>query len=430
MKYIQARASDQKTLLNSNLDPKRSRIDCFTVNLYFKVDDYQTYYFKIFDPTIYGINQLKEKDINIMPTLNEKLGILTGNSNQGNDLAAKLAAKKTGNSNQGNDLAAKLKDKKPTFNDQSEMNTEKFFQVEQLRETISNQSVLIQDLINRFLDLEKVAIENNSLIAVLSKDQKSTLNAVNSLAAKFKDPIIKADKASDQNNDQVIINRKQHAIAKPANPINTPQLFLLFNECQQDQDYQGIYNLFKKYFSHKFAKSSKADQLPDFIEFGSTIDLYSLQSINDTCRLAWQNYRSKYDRMVFAPGSMELAITSLIQVAIDLEYLQDKTPIVDKKAKPEKINAINEKFADPSLIDNTKDNKQPSVVKDFKYWSNALTISIEVIRDIIALIKNKGTTPEVMEVIIDHCIENSKVDIDGSDQLAEFYDYLKETNFA
>ena len=40
-----------------------SRIDCFNVNFYFRIDDNKTVYFKVFNPSIYGINLLKQKEI-------------------------------------------------------------------------------------------------------------------------------------------------------------------------------------------------------------------------------------------------------------------------------------------------------------------------------------------------------------------------------
>lgn len=40
-----------------------SRIDCFNVNFYFQLDDNKTVYFKVFNPSNYGINELKKEGI-------------------------------------------------------------------------------------------------------------------------------------------------------------------------------------------------------------------------------------------------------------------------------------------------------------------------------------------------------------------------------
>ena len=38
-----------------------SRVDAFNVNFYFRIDDNKTVYFKVFNPSIYGINELKKQ---------------------------------------------------------------------------------------------------------------------------------------------------------------------------------------------------------------------------------------------------------------------------------------------------------------------------------------------------------------------------------
>ena len=51
-------------ILNDNESKKFltiSRIDCFNVNFYFKIDDNKTVYFKVFNPSIYGNQLLKNE---------------------------------------------------------------------------------------------------------------------------------------------------------------------------------------------------------------------------------------------------------------------------------------------------------------------------------------------------------------------------------
>ena len=443
MKYKKAMADKIKDLMQSTIPYKQYRVDCLTSQRYYLINDNEQIYFNYFDPNKYGIDKLQKKEgIQTMTDLASKLNSIKGNgsndqsSNGSNDLASKLNANKKGSGS--NDLASKLiGSSKDSAINKADMNINKIAEIESLRsdilsmqDTIKDQGVLIADCINAINDLFKLTQENNTILAIIGKDQKSTLKAINANNALIgKNPNIKGSGSNDQS-DQVVINRKNHSTFKPSNNQGSKVKAMIIDSNPSNDQYQQIYEIFKGYFNHKFAKSSKADQLDHFKVFIDLIDFYSLQSINDSARQSWQEYRSSNNAMIFAPGSMTLCITSLIQLGSDLDYTKDLAPIIDKKADQAKIAEINNQFADSTLTDQTTDNQAPSKVKDFDYWKDLLSIADKkIIADCVSLLKiqklNEGNTKEVIR---DHLIDNTTGSITDQ-QLNDFYSYLDQTNF-
>ena len=388
-----------------------NRIDCLYIKRYYQIDDNTFDMISIFNPTQYGIETIKER------------------YNSMNSLSQKIAAKKASASSIDNPLNAnnaslqsriadkKTIEKKQSLNDQSALNAQKFYEVSELKNKIEQYGIDIVNLNNTIAELSKVVYENNSLLAILSKDIKSNLNATNSLHGRFanigNNANIKADNKG--NNDQKVITRKA---------INTDSNVFLIDQNLNDESYQGFYEHFKSYFNHKFAKNSKCIHLDIFKTFCNPIDFQSLQSINDSCRISWQDYRTQTSEMIFAPGSMALAITSLIKTGKDFDLIKDYSPIIDKKAKPEVVKAINDEFADSST--HSDNNECKSEVKDFAYWSTLLNADISIIQECVSALKDKddNTYPLIKE----HLNANSKDIIDTD--IDSFIDYLDNSSFA
>ena len=333
-----------------------------------------------------------------------------------------LLKSKIENSTNGNPLAARKTQlsnpfaarKAQSFNDQSQVNVQKFAYVEAMRDELKQQGILIANLIDEIQSISKVCFENNSLLAITAKNTQSALNAINAMHGKFA-----VSNAPAISNAPAVINRKGNA------PIDISGLL---SENLPDNEYQAIYELFKSFFNHKFAKESRCIHLNHFKYFANGINFYSLQSINDTARANWQSYRTENNSMLYAPGSMELAITSLIETGKALELVFNFAPIIDSKAKPESIAAINSKFADATLIDKSSDNQESTIVKDFAYWSKILSVPLEVIKHCVNFEDdiNLDTSKELIKgYIIDESNGN-----DIGNGLNDFIDYLSRTNFA
>jgi len=373
--YLSAN-DERQDLLKSDYPYFDNRIDCLSIKRYYRINDNTFKMVTLFNPTEFGINQLKERN-KITMGIKEKLQAI----NSGN-----------GNAKPINAVSLKDKVKEKSFNEKSDLNLNKFAEVETLRQTINDQSVLIQDLINDIKDLSKCIYENNSLIAIIGKDQKSCLNAINALHAKSINTA-KTDKKDPAINNQKVITRK----------ANNKGSFLTDQSIDQDT-YQGIYEHFKGYFNHKFAKSGKADQLPEFIFFINGIDFSNGDTIDQSCRAIWQSYRADNNSMLFAPNSMKLAIDSLIKTGKDLDLIKGSNKL--------------------------DQSKNPTIVKDFEYWANLLQVDKPIIAEIVSLIKAEKLTDTTKGLIIehlqDHCNDLDKVKVSHID---EFMEYLNNTNF-
>lgn len=392
MIYKMAKGNDRLDLINSDIEFMENRIDCLSVNRYYKIDNDLTIYFKMASPNEFGLAKLKQSK----QTKGQKTM----------DLKAKLQAKKQ--LAKGNDIAInnnaskgqKTMDLKAKFKNQSamnkaELNINKFAEVSELRETIKQQSIDIVNLQSDIKDLSKVLFENNNLLAIIAKDLQSNLKAFNGLHPKI-DSLIKGNAIASPaiktmaSPEVKTIKAKDKAIASPA---------MVSIESQGlDQDsYQGLYEHFKAYFNHKFAKSSKADQLPEFIFFINGIDFASPDTIDQSARAIWQEYRANNNAMIFAPNSMKLAIDSLIKLGNDFDLM----------ASPDMANS-----------------QVNSEVIDFAFFSKLLALDISYIKEIASLLKSEGYNEMTKGLIIDHIKDNAKQENKASD-IEGFIDWIK-----
>jgi len=371
-------------MINHLIPYAESRIDCFSVNQYFKNELNEIIIHRIFNPTIYAdLNQMKGKIMSLKDKLNASKNVNPITANANNQL-------------QKSSLAAKLASKDSVISEAS-MTAEKFAQVEALRQEIKN---LQLDTVNMQSDIEaltKVIMECNQFTASTAKDIKSTLNAVNSLHGNFA-KILPTMAIVDSNPD-TIINRKQHSklTAKTSE-------FKSVIEGLEQGEVQALYELFKSQFNHKFAKSSKADKLSEFSFFINGIDFTSLDTIDATTRAQWQAFKNaNNNQMIFAPNSMKLAVKSLIAIGNDLDLIADNS---------------------------VSDSKVNTEVKDFAYWSSQYGIADKsIISEVVDLVKQEGLNNKTSSLIAEYLNENSVNDLSGVNH-GDFFTYLKTSKFA
>lgn len=419
--YLSAGASEQ-TLLDRIYPYSDNRIDCLFIKRYYQINDNTFKMLTLFNPSDYGIEQLKENErgLNIM-ALQDKINASRKVDNKKvSGLKAKInASRKVDNPDN------------QSFNDKSQINIDKFIQVENLNknimvltEKIDSQGELIAELMQDFSAISKLMIENNSYSVQSAKDSKSCLNAINAIHGKFANignfiDYRKNDTTNkgNQSDNQKVITRKKTDNHKQA---------LIINESMDNEGYQGFYEHFKSYFSHKFAKSNQCDNLDIFMTFINPIDFYSLQSINDTTRKSWQDYRSDTSQMIFAPGSMELCLQALIKTGIDFDLIKDFSPIIDNKCKPEILKRLNSEFASNESYQDT--NIANTEIKDFKYWANALQVNISIIKECIDSLKDKDD--KTLTLCKEYIVDKSSLNEFELTELDDFIDYLDNTNFA
>jgi hypothetical protein len=410
MIYKLAIDNEKQSLINSNYAYTDNRIDCLYIKRYYRIDIDNIKMLTLFNPTIFGLNTIKEGNNDNMSTLADKLNakkstIASGISNPINANNGSLQSKL---------LKGKLTSNKSAL-EKADLTSNKFAEVESLRQSIKTMQTDIINLQSEVVDFSKLALENNAFIAIISKDNKSILNAINALHGKFA-----SNKVTFENDNQKVITRK----ASPGsanNGINS-----IASQNLNEDAYQGFYEHFKGYFLHKFAKDSRCIHLAIFKAFIDQIDFASLQSINNSCRISWSQYKTdNSNQMVFAPGSMELAITSLIQTGIDFDLIKDFSPIIDNKSKPEIIKAINDKFADSNS--HSDNNEVKGIVKDFAYWANLLKVDISIIQECIASLKDKdNSTYPLIKEYISESSGNTAIDND----IECFIEYLDSADFA
>ncbi len=395
MIYKMAKGNDKLDLINSDIPFMENRIDCLSVNRYYQIDNDLTYYFKMASPNEFGLAKLNQNQMKGQKTM---------------DLKAKLQAKKQ--MAKGNDIAInnnaskgqKAMDLKARFKQQSamdkaELNINKFAEVSELRETIKQQSIDIIGLQNEIKDLSKVLFENNNLIAIIAKDLQSNLKAFNGLHPKI-DSLIKGNAIASPSVNTIaspsVITRKadqSKALASPS--VNTVSIA---NQGLDQESYQGLYEHFKTYFNHKFAKSSKADQIAEFIFFINGIDFASPDTIDTSTRAIWQEYRNNNNNaMLYAPGDMKFAVECLIKLASDFDLM----------ASPEMANS-----------------KVNSEVINFDFFSKLLALDKSFIQEIASLLHSEGFNPMTKSLIIDHIKDNAKQANKASD-IESFIDWIK-----
>jgi hypothetical protein len=364
-----------------------SRIDCLYINRYYQINDNTFDMIKIFKPTINGLIQLNERK-NTMD-LKAKLATKKGNgidinaSNGNQSLSARLQA------NKSNGIANK------SVMNKADLTANKFAEVENLRQTIKQQSIDIINMQTDIKDLCKVIIENNAFIGTIAKDQKSILNAINTLHGKLASNKIESN-ASKPITDNKVINRKA---------IDNDNIISIASQNLDNDSYLALYEHFKGYFNHKFAKSNQCNKLNEFKFFINGIDFASLQSIDDSARAIWQAYRSDNGNMLFAPNSMKLAIKSLIKLGNDFDLIKDN---------------------DIKSSDNIKVNSE---VKDFKYWANLLQVDISIIKECIDILKTDNIKDDTTKSLLIEYLQENSNEYTMQD-INEFISYLESTNFA
>jgi hypothetical protein len=382
MEYQVAMDFEIQSLLKSNYDYFDNRIDCISIKRYYKINDYTFKMLTLFSPNDNGLNTIKE-----------------GNNNM--SLSEKLAAKKASassisnpiNANNGS-LQSKLLKGKLTSNksaiDKADLTSNKFAEVESLRQSIKTMQNDIINLQSEVVDFAKLALENNAFISIISKDNKSILNAINSLHGK-----LASNKVTIDNGNQKVITKK----ANTDNTVNSIQSQNLDNDA-----YQALYEHFKGYFNHKFAKSGTCNKLNDFKFYINGIDFSNLNTIDKSARVIWQAYKSNNNnQMIFAPNSLKLAIESLIKLGTDFDLIKDTSP-------------------------NSSDNMQVnSPVKDFAYWSTLLNVDISIIQECIASLKDKdNSTYPLIKEYLSESSGNTAIDT----YIDEFIKYLDSADFA
>lgn len=419
--YLLARASDQ-SILDRNYSYFDNRIDSLYIKRYYQINDNTFKMLTLFNPSDYGIEQLKENERSqIIMALQDKI-----------NASRKVETKKVSGLKAKINASRKV-DNNPdmqSFNDKSQINIDKFIQVENLNknimvltEKIDSQGQLIAELMQDFSAISKLIVENNQYAVQSAKDSKSCLNAINAIHGKFANignfiDLRKNDTNKGiQSDSQKVITRKK--------PDNHNQA-LIVNESMDNEGYQGFYEHFKSYFSHKFAKSNQCDNLDIFKTFINPIDFYSLQSINDTTRKSWQDYRSETSQMIFAPGSMELCLQALIKTGIDFDLIKDFSPIIDSKCKPEILKRLNSEFASNESYQDT--NITNSEIKDFKYWARVLQVDISIIKECIDSLKDRDD--KTLILCKEYIVDKSSLNEFELVELDDFIDYLDNTNFA
>jgi hypothetical protein len=370
-----------------------NRIDCLYIKRYYQIDDNTFDMISIFNPTQYGINQINER-YEIM-NLSEKLkaksasAININESNGNASLKDKLSKSST-------TLKGKLIANKSVL-DKADLTVNKFAEVESLKDKIETMSIDIVNLQSELKDFAKLALENNAFLATIGKDNKSILNAINSLHGKLASSKIES---TIDNGNQKVITRK--AIDKPIESIASQNL--------DNESYQALYEHFKGYFNHKFAKSGKCNKLNEFKFYINGIDFANLNTIDKSARVQWQAFKNDNDnQMIYAPNSMKLAIESLIKLGTDFDLIKNTDM-------------------------NSSDNIEvKSEVKDFAYWSNLLQVPLSVIQECIsALNDNDIKADSTKGLIMDHLKDASLLDKDDSltMDINSFIEYLSNTNFS
>lgn len=391
MKHYQLARESNQYYLDMKYPYFDNRIDCLYIKRYYEINDNTFDMITIFQPTLYGLQTIKQmKGFNTM------------------DLKAKLAAKLGNgkidiNASNGNlSLKDKLNQSNKNIINQSainkaDMTANKFAEVEALRQSIKDHGVDIINLQNDISQLTKVVMESNAFCATLAKDQKSILNAINALHGKLASNKIAGNGNADQN--QKVITKKAD------NKGITSNILSIADQNLDNDSYQGLYEHFKTYFNHKFAKSSNADMLPEFKLFINGIDWNNLQSIDDSCRSIWQAYRADNGGMLFAPNSMKLAIESLNKLGNDFDLIKD------------------------SNIESPDNVKVNSEVKDFNYWSQLLNVDIAIIKECVSCLKDSNIKDDSTKQLLIEYIQESSNGYEMQD-INEFIKYLETSNFA
>jgi hypothetical protein len=130
-----------------------------------------------------------------------------------------------------------------------------------------------------------------------------------------------------------------------------------------------------------------------------------LQSIDDSARSIWQEYRSNNGNMLFAPNSMKLAIKSLIKLGNDFDLIKDN---------------------DIKSSDNIKINSE---VKDFNYWANLLQVDISIIKECIDILKTDNIKDDTTKSLLIEYLQENSNEYTMQD-INDFISYLENTNFA
>jgi hypothetical protein len=322
--------------------------------------------------------------MNLADKLNAKKAIASGiNSNPINANNGSLQNKL---------LKGKLTSNKSAI-DKADLTSNKFAEVESLRQSIKTMQTDIVNLQSEIVDFSKLALENNAFIAIIGKDNKSILNAINSLHGK-----LASNKVTIDNGNQKVITKK----ANTDNTVNSIQSQNLDNEA-----YQALYEHFKGYFNHKFAKSGTCTKLNDFIFYINGIDFSNLNTIDKSARVIWQAYKVNNDNsMIYAPNSMKLAIESLIKLGTDFDLIKDINP-------------------------NSNDNIQVnSPVKDFAYWSTLLNVDTSIIKECIDILKTDNIKDDSTIGLIKEYISESSGNKSNDNDIQCFIEYLASANFA
>jgi hypothetical protein len=192
--------------------------------------------------------------------------------------------------------------------------------------------------------------------------------------------------------------------------IDNNNIISIASQNLDNDSYLALYEHFKGYFTHKFCKSNDCNKLDEFKFFINGIDWNSLQSIDDSARSIWQEYRSNNGNMLFAPNSMKLAISSLIKLGNDFDLIKDN---------------------DIKSSDNIKVNSE---VKDFNYWANLLQVDISIIKECISCLKDNDIKDDSTKGLIAEYLQDSTLS-DETDSvfhgnIESFIEYLASTNFA
>ena len=370
-----------------------NRIDCLYIKRYYQINDNTFNMISIFNPTEYGINQINERKQDTM-----------------NNLKAKLEAKKASaiNINESNGNAS-LKDKlsrgkliaNKSAIEKSDMTLNKFAEVESLKDKIETMSIDIVNLQSELVDFSKLALENNAFLATIGKDNKSILNAINSLHGKLASGKVESKTSAIDNSQKVVTRKKESGIISKWYSIEEQNL--------TDDNYLALYEHYLTYFNHKFDKSKTANKLESFKLFINGINWSNLQSIDTSAREIWQAYRTDTSKMLFAPNSMKLAIDSLKKLGNDFDLIKD---------------------SDTKSIDNIQVNSE---VKDFNYWSQLLSVDISIIKESIDILKTDDIKDDTTKSLIKEYLQDNSTlsnDMTLDNSIESFIDYMETTNFS
>ena len=212
-----------------------------------------------------------------------------------------------------------LKSNKGIIDKKSEVTLQKLVEVEELKKMVKSQSILIEGLKGDIAEQQKDIIRFSSAINNLQKIIEENNKLIVNLSLKVK--------TSEFKTELPVNKTKPEAKTKPSNnsqyPINLETITL--NE---------FYELFLKESDISFYGSKKPTYPETFESFITHIDNKTIESMNDSIRQYWgeykkQNKNNEEKKYLFSPAAIPLAVKAMgrLLFGIEIEDFKDKKPI-------------------------------------------------------------------------------------------------------